>query len=103
MFLTLGRTEEAVQLLLEATRQNFTLAPAWHHLGQAHRRLQRPEEAIEFFRRSLEVDPTYEASYLSIGETLLEMDRKAEAVRYSKAGRTSVRDAAAIEGDYLLD
>jgi cytochrome c-type biogenesis protein CcmH/NrfG len=72
-----------------AARPNF--AVAWHHLGEVRAALGRKKEALDGWRRALEIDPTQTASYLSLGKALLAGGDRAEALRWLRHG---VRAAA---------
>ena len=69
---------------------------AWFYLGYIAAQQNRHAEAVGHYRRALEVDPSHTRSYLFLGRALLELDNRAEAVRYWKHGLKAARQPAEI-------
>lgn len=78
----LGRYEEAVEALEQAVSLQPGAVPigAVNLLAEALSRLQRNEEAIEWYRRWLQIDPEYAPAHAGIGYAFLRLKRYTEAV-----------------------
>lgn len=86
-----GKYEESMAWYEKAIRLNYAdKRKAYNNLGVALTRLGRLNEAVEAFKRSIELDPLYHEAHNNIGETykfLGEYDRALES--YEQAVRLS--------------
>jgi Tfp pilus assembly protein PilF len=81
-----GHPQEAQVHLGNAVKARSNLAPAWFHLGEVSAALDRPDDAIGYWRRALEIDPTHTGSYLSLGKALLARGDREGALRWLRHG-----------------
>ena len=78
----LGRDEQVVEALERAVSLRPEAVPpgAVHLLAEALLRLERNEEAIQWYRGVLQIDPGFAPAHAGIGYALLGLERYAEAV-----------------------
>jgi tetratricopeptide (TPR) repeat protein len=73
--------DEAEATLLEATELFPGMREAWFNLGQVARRRGDYGQAIEYFRRALDITPDDLQSQIGLGEALVQTDQGGEARR----------------------
>lgn len=82
----LGRTAEAIPLLVRATQISPGLAEAHNVLGTALHAVGRTHEAIDCYRRAIGVRPEYSEAYNNLGVALESLGQREEAIRaYERA------------------
>ncbi len=54
------------------------------NFGNALSSLKKKEEAIELYKKAIEIDPEFTLAYNNIGCALKDLDRKEEAIEYFK-------------------
>lgn len=62
-----GRTEEAIELLIQCTTQSPKYALGWHDLGLFYGRTNQPEKAEKCFKESIRVEPQMQRSVNRLG------------------------------------
>jgi superkiller protein 3 len=75
-----GRFNEALASLQQAIALDGTVAVYHNSLGVLYLQMQRPDLALERFRRGSELDPSYADGHLNTGIALAELGRWPEAV-----------------------
>jgi tetratricopeptide (TPR) repeat protein len=78
----LGRTEEAIEHLLQALRLKPDYAIAHYNLGTALGKLGRTEEAIEHLLQALRLKPDYVEGHYNLGTALSKLGRTEEAIKH---------------------
>ncbi len=61
-----GDYAQAASFYVKAIKVNPEVAQAYHNLGLALEKLNRPTDALSIYKKSLSVDPNYKNSYLHI-------------------------------------
>ena len=77
---TFGRMEEARQCLERAAERDPLSSTIYGQLGHVYRRLDRPADAIEAFRKSLDLSPRRIIAHMMIGLVLAEEGKFEEAL-----------------------
>jgi tetratricopeptide (TPR) repeat protein len=77
---TLGRFEEAVELLRRAIAIDPLSADNYYNLAITLNRAGRPEEAATAARRALEISPNYAAAHVALAVAYLVQSRPREAL-----------------------
>ncbi len=75
-----------LQMLEQMTQSGNADSFAWYGLAMEYRRESRLEDAVSTFRTLRERDSDYLPQYLMAGQLLLELDRKADAAEWLRAG-----------------
>ncbi len=70
-----------------------TLASDWYRRAQLALDEQQPEKAVDFIKRTLELEPDNPAAWLLKAQSELELARKAKAAGQSKAANTNAEAA----------
>lgn len=73
------KPENQLQFLKDCVARNANNAYAWFALGEKHRLMNEPGEAITAFQNSIKLKPDYTNAYLTNGLTLLKMNKLDEA------------------------
>ncbi|CAM4149644.1 tetratricopeptide repeat protein [Lacicoccus alkaliphilus] len=68
----------AVGIMERYLTENDSNPLAYFHLGRLHFRTNQPENALEYFKKAIELDQDYDDAYLMLFETLLKMDAAEE-------------------------
>ena len=76
-----GRAEQAERQLLRAVALDTTRARTWNHLGVAQLRQNKSAEAVEALRRAQALAPQDEDLRFNLANTLVQLERFAEADR----------------------
>jgi len=76
-----GRYDEAEVLLLEIVEQSPTYANVHNMLGFIFSQRNKPDEAVEFFRQALSINPGYTEARLNLAITLADTGAYTEALR----------------------
>ena len=79
-----GKFTEALKLYKAAAREDTEFREAFVNLGALYSRAKRPDLALGFFRRALELRPDA-AVYFNLGSECFKLDRLEESERYLKA------------------
>ena len=85
--LNLGRTDEAVSVLQDATERFPAAAELWNSLGGAYSVQNRPEQAIVGFGRALQADSASLQAYLNLGQLYISLGRSREAIELFRDAR----------------
>jgi len=94
-----GRPEDALARLKRATKRQPPYAPAFHEFGCLLASLERHDEAIEAFRRGLDVAPMMPELSIQLGNALLQRRRCADAkIAFARALAISPDSADALLG-----
>lgn len=78
-----GKFQEALKFYRNAARADANFRPAFNNLGALYARAKRPDLAIGFFRRALELGED-EAVYFNLGSECYRMEEYAESEAYLK-------------------
>ena len=70
-----GKAEEAERCFLEIVKHDSKNAEAYNNLGVIALQRQNIEQALEYFTKSLEIDPVYKCAVLNYSEILRIQDR----------------------------
>lgn len=84
LYLQLDRPDDAVEALRRGEAAGFVSARHWYSVGARLYSDGKYEPAVEFFTRTLEVDPNLADAERSLAAALEQLDREAEAVRHLK-------------------
>jgi tetratricopeptide (TPR) repeat protein len=78
-----GASKEAIPYLEKVTRtkSNVTVS-AFDLLGSIYDDMDKKEKAIEYFKKGIEADPTYQRIYYNIAITSMRMGKEKEALPY---------------------
>lgn len=68
----------AVGIMEKYLSENDSNPLAYFHLGRLHFRSNEPGNALEYFKKAIELDQDYDDAYLMLFETLLKMDAAEE-------------------------
>lgn len=79
-----GKFSEALRLYKAAARADAGFREAFVNLGALYSRAKRPDLALGFFRRALEIRPDA-AVYFNLGSECFKLDRLPDSERYLKA------------------
>jgi len=80
LLLNIGQLEEAVRLQEHLVRRSPVDPTSWWNLGLRYRYVDRLDDSIEAFRRSLELYPERSGAHYSVGETHLLAGHNDEAL-----------------------
>lgn len=88
--------DESIALLRQVLADSPTMKDGWLQLGAELMKAGRPAEALDAFRRLVEVDPADAASLVSVGTVLVALQRYDEAAAHGrmaleKAGPSDAR------------
>ena len=72
LYIKLGDEARFGALMQEAIAQDPTNAMLYYNLGVVNGNEGKRDEAIEYYKKAIELDPTYEASYLNLSSVILE-------------------------------
>jgi predicted Zn-dependent protease len=78
-FLARNDTGRALANLQDAIDLDPKLALPNYLMGRTHERLERPNRAIPYYKRSIEIDPSFAPSYLALGQAYLALGDPARA------------------------
>ena len=73
------RPAEAAKALRQAVDANPLMVDAWNYLGRSYQQIQRPEEALEAFKRAMQLSGGQPETALAAATTLVELGRPHEA------------------------
>ncbi len=83
----LGQDEPAVRKLTTVVRQAPDFVLAYSELGKAHLALNKPELAVEAFRKATELNPWSFQNYMDLAQVCRDLGRFGEAARaFARAG-----------------
>ncbi len=88
--------EPALEQLEIALRLRPNMHLAQYYRGRVLEALERPEAAIEAWKRALAIEPTHASSYRSLVSKLRELGEEPLAEAYLEVGRTANRAAAQL-------
>jgi tetratricopeptide (TPR) repeat protein len=83
-----GNFADAEPLLQQATAKDSKSYQAWYDLGYAEQALQRRDDAINAYRKSIEISPQVFETNLNLGLELAAANKTDEAVKYLYAATT---------------
>jgi len=84
-----NRVADTIVLARQATEQDPHNPDAWALLAHAKKEWGEPEQAVEAFRRAIELKPNDGRYYYGLGQTLEQLNRWEEAVtQYRRASKT---------------
>jgi len=90
-----GQYAEAVAILREVLARNASFADAWTRLGRALDAMGRPEEALEAYKKTIEVAPMLApGTALSMAELYLRSGRFDESIRHAELAMEAHPSAA---------
>ena len=72
LYIKLGDEARFGALMQEAIAQDPTNAMLYYNLGVVNGNEGKRDEAIEYYKKAIELDPTYEATYLNLSSVILE-------------------------------
>ena len=72
LYIKLGDETRFGALMQEAIAQDPTNAMLYYNLGVVNGNEGKRDEAIGYYKKAIELDPTYEASYLNLSSIILE-------------------------------
>lgn len=72
LYIKLGDETRFGALMQEAIAQDPNNAILYYNLGVVNGNEGKRDEAIEYYKKAIELDPTYEASYLNLSSIILE-------------------------------
>ena len=72
LYIKLGDEARFGALMQEAIAQDPTNAMLYYNLGVVNGNEGKRDKAIEYYKKAIELDPTYEASYLNLSSVILE-------------------------------
>ena len=72
LYIKLGDEVRFGALMQEAIAQDPTNAMLYYNLGVVNGNEGKRDKAIEYYKKAIELDPTYEASYLNLSSVILE-------------------------------
>ena len=72
LYIKLGDEERFGILMQEAIAQDPENAILYYNLGVVNGNQGKKEEAIKYYRKTIELDPTYEPTYLNLASIILE-------------------------------
>lgn len=76
-----GDVDKALKGFQEAVRQDETHAPGYYGIAYVHSVRHELDEAIEFYRRTLEYDQCHPYTFANLGNALLQKGQHREALR----------------------
>ena len=83
IYVTLGDTAKAVQLLTKAAQDDSTLArDAAFQLGTLYFKAQDYTAAVPYFQQAVAADPQFVPAYLNLGLAKMQLKQQSEAVEY---------------------
>jgi len=107
---SLGRYEEAEEFYRKALAANSGAPFVNYYIAELARRQGRLRQAVEYYRRELELRPGYARGWNNLGVTLVELDQENEALICFKRALTeqpemieAARNAARIYGRRALE
>lgn len=81
---TLGRFEEAVEMLQRAISIEPLDADNYYNLAITFNRAGRPDDAIEAAKKSLQISPDYAAAHVAMAVAYLSLSRRGRSQRRKK-------------------
>ncbi len=72
LYIKLGDELKFAELMQEAIEQDPNNAILYYNLGVVNANQGKRSVAIDYYRKSIEIDPLYEASYLNIASSILD-------------------------------
>ena len=82
-FMGIGQTNEAIPYLEKVTKtKNRVTVSAYDLLGSIYDNMDQKDKAIEFFKKGIQADPTYQRIYYNTAITYLRMGKEKEAIPY---------------------
>lgn len=75
-----GKLDRAIDLLQRAVEAEPANAAPWQNLGAAYGRLGRFADSAQALARALEIDPTLPHARVNYAMTLIQLDRRTEAI-----------------------
>ncbi|HEX5625520.1 MAG TPA: tetratricopeptide repeat protein, partial [Saprospiraceae bacterium] len=79
VYFALERFEDAKIMILTFNRHKEKDPSAWVNLGEIERKLGNNEAALEHFHHALQIDPEYDAAYISLAEYHIEKGHLVQA------------------------
>ncbi|MDR2969053.1 MAG: tetratricopeptide repeat protein [Tannerellaceae bacterium] len=76
----LGKTEEAIAIFQEGIAKEDEFHLLYYNLGLAYRKLEEYENAREAFLSSINLNPQHAGSYLNLGRTMMNLNRRVESL-----------------------
>lgn len=76
----LGKTEEAIAVFLEGIGKEDEFHLLYYNLGLAYRKLEEYEKAGESFLSAINLNPQHAGSYLNLGRTMMNLNRRVESL-----------------------
>jgi choline-sulfatase len=90
-----GKYAEAVTILREIVGRNASYADAWSLLAKALDRIGRPEEAIEAYKKTMEVAPMLApGTAMSMAEVYMRLGRFDDCIKHAELALTAHPSAA---------
>lgn len=74
------RFEEVVSILMQVVREDPKVTDAWFMLGNVHARVNRQEQAIEYFKRVLALKPDDEMAMVNMANAFRHVGKDEEAL-----------------------
>jgi rhomboid protease GluP len=97
--LAAGRSDEAIDMLLQSIQKNPEFAEGYSLLGQAYMQKQQPAAAEGAYRRALALQPKASGVRYELGMAILAQGRTAEALAlFTELARSDPKSAAAQAG-----
>jgi len=81
-----GNWDKSHEVLLQHSEKGVLSAACYNMVGSVYRERNQPDQAIPWFRRGIEQDPTYYENYEEIGGILFEKGQLEESLRWFKRG-----------------
>jgi arylsulfatase A-like enzyme/Tfp pilus assembly protein PilF len=89
-----GRFDEVVGMLKRVLREDPTVIDAWFMLGNVHAKVNRQEQAIEYFKKALALKPDDEMAVVNMANAYRQIGRDEEAlVGYRRFLQLDARNA----------
>lgn len=96
---TLGRIKDALKLYKSSAREDPSFRPAFNNLGALYARAKRPDLAISFFKRTLELGEDAIVCF-NLASEFYQLDQPAESIQYLK--RALRHDRRMLKAHILL-
>jgi tetratricopeptide (TPR) repeat protein len=101
---TAGDMARAAQLYAELLKTTPDEAEYWYRLGNAHFRLQQPDEAVADYGRALQINPAHARAWHNLGVVRM---RQAQAAMIASAanakGDDPLHDSSKVMADRITD
>lgn len=83
-YLSKGRNAMALRELQFSSEMNPADPKTWLWLGEGYRRRGHLEEALEYMKRAIELQPEYQAAHLNLSALYLELERYEDSLVHSQ-------------------